>query len=145
MNRQQKIALYNLIVIVVSLSFTAGAVKMTAMSFGFPAAFGGFGFLGLCIFTAPAPLLFRKEKQYKVECDERDILITKNSELTANNCSNAFFVLVSLTALFMFGLNGTVSVLTLPVMVAGAYAISGLARSVSVLVQYGKGGKDGGE
>ncbi len=141
MNRTQKIALYNLIVIIISMSFTAGAVTMLALSFGFPAASGGFGFLGLCIFTAPAPLLFRKEKQYKVEYDERDILITKNSELTANNCSNTFLVVVSLTALFIFGLNGTVSVLALPVMVAGAYAISGLARSVSVLVQYGRGAK----
>jgi len=143
MNRAQKIALYNLIVIVVSISFSVGAVIMVALSTGFPVAFAGFGFLGLCIFTALAPLLFRKEKQYKVEHDERDILITKNSELTANNCSNVFFVLVSIIALFIFGLNGTVSVLTLPIMVAGAYAISGLARSVSVLVQYGRGGNNG--
>ena len=141
MNRTQKIALYNLIVIIISLSFSAGAVTMTALTFGFPSALGGFGFLAICIFTGPAPLFFRKEKQCKVEHDERDILIIKNSELTANNCSNLFFVLVSITAMFIFGLNGTVSVLTLPIMVAGAYAISGLARSVSILVQYGRGSK----
>ena len=47
-----------------------------------------------------------------------------------------------ITALLIFGLKGTVSVLTLPIMVAGAYAISGLARSVSVLIQYSRGGKD---
>jgi len=141
MNRTQKIALYNLIVIVISLSFSAGAVTIMALTFGFPSAFAGFGFLAICIFTTLAPLFFRKDKQCKVEHDERDILIIKNSELTANNCSNIYFVLVSITALLVFGLNGTVSVLTLPVMIAGAYAISGLARSVSVLVQYGKGAR----
>ena len=141
MNRTQKIALYNLVVVIVSISFTAIAVTIMALSIGFPMAFTGFGFFGICVFTVPAPLFFRKEKQYKVEHDERDILITKNSELIAMNCSNVFFVLVSITSVFIFGLNGTISVLTLPVMIAGAYAITGLARSVSVLVQYGRGGK----
>jgi hypothetical protein len=139
MNRTQKIALYNLIVIVISISFSAGAVTMMALTFGFPLAFAGFGFLAIYVFTGLAPLFFRKEKQCKVEHDERDILIIKNSELTANNYSNLYFFLVSWAALFIFGLNGTVSVLTLPVVVGGSYAISGLARSVSVLVQYGRG------
>jgi hypothetical protein len=143
MNRTQKIALYNLIVIIVSMSFTAGAVTMMALTFGFPLAFAGFGFLVIYVFTGLAPLFFRKEKQCKVEHDERDILIIKNAELTANNCSYLYFFLVSWAALFIFGLNGTVSVLALPIMVAGAYAISGLARSVSILVQYGRG--DSGE
>jgi len=141
MNRAQKIALYNLIVVIVSLSFTAGAVAMMVLWVGFPMACAGFGFLGICAFTILAPLLFRREKS-KVEYDERDILITKNSELIASDCSNGFFVLVSITALFIFGLKGTISVLTLPIMVAGAYAISGLARSVAVLVQYGWGDKE---
>jgi len=141
MNRTQKIALYNLIVIIISFSFCAGAVTIMALTFGFPLAFAGFGFLAICAFTGLAPLFFRKEKQYKVEHDERDILIIKNSELAANNCSNIYFFLVTWAAMFIFGLNGTVSVLTLPVMVGGAYAISGLARSVSILVQYSSGNK----
>ena len=142
MNRLQKIALYNLTVVIVSLGFTAGAVAMMVLWVRFPMACAGFGFLGICAFTMLAPLFFRREKS-KVEYDERDILITKNAELIASNCSNAFFVLVSITALFIFGLKGTVSVLTLPIMVAGAYAISVLARSAAVLAQYGRRDKDG--
>ena len=62
MNRLQKIALYNLIVVIVSLSFTAGAVTMMVLWVGFPMAFAGFGFLGICAFTILAPLFFRREK-----------------------------------------------------------------------------------
>lgn len=141
MNRQQKIALYNLIVIIISLSFTASAVTMMVCWVGFPMASAGFGFLGLCACTMFAPLFFRKEEKCKVEYDERDALITKNSELIAMNCSNSFFLLFSITSLFIFGLKGTVSVLTLPIMVAGAYAISGLARSLAILIQYSRGEK----
>lgn len=143
MNRAQKIALYNLIVVIISLSFTAGAVTVMVLYVGFPMAWAGFGFLGMCAFTILAPLFFRKEKQCKVEHDERDTLITKNSELIAMNCSSGLFLLVSIAAVFIIGLEGTVPVLTLPIMVAGAYAVSGLARSVAVLVQYGWGGKGG--
>jgi len=144
MNRIQKIAIYNLIVITASLTFTAGAVTIMALWVGFPMASAGFGFFGICALTLFAPLFFKKAKR-NVEYDERDIQITKNSELVAMNFSNGFFILVSITALFLFGLEGTISVITLPIMVAGAYAISGLARSVSILIQYGWGRKGDSE
>ena len=78
MNRLQKIAWFNLVVILTGLVLSSIAVAVLAfVAFvaerPLRAALGGLGFMGIIGFTGLSPLLFRKAKG-QVEFDERDQL-----------------------------------------------------------------------
>ena len=62
MNRWQKIAWYNLIIIFVSFSLTAAVVGILALKYGMPKALGGLGALGTLGLLGLSPVLFREKK-----------------------------------------------------------------------------------
>ncbi len=144
MNRWQKIAWFNLIVITVSLSFSGGAVTIIALIAGFPIALCGLGFLGMCGIMGLTPLFFRK-KEGQVDADERDHVIQRKSLLTGYIGSYGFFVIVCMGTWIMYRPKGVVSVNMLPIVVCGGLITMELFRSIALLVQYGRGGKDGQE
>ena len=82
MNRMQKIAWYNMIVIVAALTASGATVGLLAIFFGMPKALGGLGFLGIAGFMGLSPVLFRK-KQGDVDFDERDLLIYRKAIIVA--------------------------------------------------------------
>jgi hypothetical protein len=139
MNRWQKIAWFNLIVMTVSLLLTAAAVGTLAAIIGMPAALGGLGFLGLCGLVGFEPILFRKKQgQSTVDFDERDLLIDRKATLGAFAVSYVYFVGVCMIIWFVVGSGGVIRVVVLPLIVAGGFITSQLVRSIALLVQYGR-------
>ena len=142
MNRLQKIAWFNLIVLLVSLALTGAAVGILAVIIGMPRALGGCGFLGISGLLGLAPILFRK-KQGQPELDERDLLIFRRASLVAYSIFWVYFTFACMAPWLILDQGATIRVVMLPGMLAGGFVIVQLIQSIAVLVQYGRGGKDG--
>ncbi len=141
MNKTQKIAWYNLIVILVSLTLTGAAVGTLTIIVGMPGAISGFGFLGFLGLLGLQPILFRKDKS-KVSFDERDILISRKSVILGFTLSYLFFVFACMGCWWYARADGMIDVKVLPLIVVGGYLTSELSRSITILVQYGRGDKN---
>ena len=137
MNRAQKIARFNLIVILIALSLSTIAVGVLYFVVGMPMrrALSGFGFIGICGLMGLSPLLYKKEGD-KVSFDERDRLYNMRAWFAGYCLSYLFFVVVCMTTWFIYGFKGTISVNVLPLTVLGGYMALILAHSLAILVQY---------
>ena len=71
MNRLQKMAWYNLIVVASVLMITAGVIVVLSWKFGWPRARAGLGFMGLFGLCGLSAVLFRRKKG-EVDFDERE-------------------------------------------------------------------------
>jgi len=145
MNRAQKIAWFNLVVILMCLLLSGIAVAVLAFlafvaELPLRAALGGLGFMGIIGFTGLSPLLFRKAKG-QVEFDERDQLYNMRAWFLGFCASYLLFVIVCMTTWFIHGPMGTISVNVLPLTVTGGFMALILVHSLAILVQYGWGGK----
>lgn len=138
MNRAQKIARFNLIVVMMALILSVIAVGVLYFVVGLPMrrAFGGFGFIAICGLTGLSPLLYKKEPG-KVSFDERDLLIHKKASLGAYSIFWFLFVLAAMIPFFVLGPKGTISVKYLPTMVFGGMVIVILVQSIVTLEEYG--------
>ena len=141
MNRWQKIAVFNILVIFFSLSFTVGAVTAIGITIGFPRAYSGLGFLGFCGLLGLQPWLFRKDKS-KVSFDERDLIISRRSVILGFTASYLFFVFACMGCWFFAKADGMINVVVLPLIVVCGYMISELFRSASLLILYARGAKE---
>ena len=145
MNRAQKMARFNLIVILTALILSTIAVSFLYFVVGFPmrSAVGGFGFLGISGLMGLSPLLYKKGSD-KVSFDERDLMIMRIASLGAYSIFWFLFVIAAMIPFFVLGSKGTVSVKYLAAMVFGGGIIVVLVQSVITLVAYGWGvkGKD---
>ena len=108
MNRWQKIARFNIIVISTSLLLTGSAVLILALKWGFPLAFAGFAFLGILGMMGLSQIIYKKDEQEKVEFDERDLLIQRKSALAGFTGSSLFFGLVCMVTWGIVGIKGSV-------------------------------------
>ena len=65
MNRQQKIAWFNIVILAFSLLLSSTAVIWMALVLkaGFTIGLSGFGFLGVCLLHLLGPVIFRKKQQ----------------------------------------------------------------------------------
>ncbi len=144
MNRQQKIAKFNLIVVLVAITLSITAFGIAHLVAGLPIqrALGGFGFIGLIGFAGLSPLLY-KQGLGKVSFDERDVIIKKKAMLGAYTIFWALFVLAAMIPFFILGPDGTISVKYLPAMVFGGMFTVILVQSIVTLEEYGW--KDKGE
>lgn len=136
MNRAQKIALYNLIVIIASLTTTGAAVGILAIVLGMPAALGGLGFLGILGLIGLSPILFFK-KQGQLGFDERDLLIYNRASLVAYSLFWVFFTAACMVPWLVFERGARIPVVVLPCMLAGGFVIVQLIQSIAILIQYG--------
>ena len=145
MNRAQKMAWFNLIVVAITIGVTAAVVISLTLSYVMPSALVGLGFGGIIVFSLITPLVFRaKQQPGEVSFDERDKQIHHRASVASDNASLAVFLAVCMGSLFVVGLSGSVPVHALPLMVCWAFVAGKLAESVAILVQYGwrdKGGK----
>jgi hypothetical protein len=141
MNRWQKIAWFNLAVILMCLLFSGMAIAVLAFVVALPlrAALGGLGFMGIIGFTGLSPFLFRKAKG-QVEFDERDQHFCMRAWFLGYCASYLFFVIVCMTTWFIHGPKGTISVNVLPLTVLGGLMVLILVHSLAILGQYGRGG-----
>ena len=138
MNRAQKIARFNLIVILTALVLSTIAVSVLYFVVDLPMrrAVGGFGFIGICGLMGLSPLLYKKEGG-KVSFDERDLMIMRNASLGAYSIFWFLFVLAAMIPFFVLGPKGMVSVKYLAAMVFGGMIIVVLVQSVITLGAYG--------
>ena len=144
MNRYQKLAWWNLIVITFTIIITTTAI---AIEFHIR----GYSELGL-YFIAPLVLLrfnrflFKKpQSEGGVVSDERDSFIIKRAVSFAYTTFwIVFFVSSFAVHIFMgMGPKSSVPTITLPLMAVGGALFMKIVCSVAILVQYGRGGKDG--
>jgi hypothetical protein len=143
MSRLQRIARFNLIVILIALGLSTIAIGVAYLVAGMPIqrALGGFGFIGICGLTALSPILYKKE-QGNVDFDERDLLIQRRASLGAYTIFWALFVLAAMIPFFVLGPDGAVSVKYLAAMVFGGMVTVGLVQSIVTLEEYGWRNKD---
>jgi len=144
MNRAQKIARFNLIVILIALTLSAIAVSVFYFVVDLPirGAFGGFGFMGITGLMGLSPLLYKKERG-KVSFDERDELINYRAVLVAYSVFWLVFTAACMIPWSIIGPSGSISVNVLPIMLFGIGITLMLVHSLVILVQYGRRGKDG--
>ena len=137
MNRWQKIAWFNLIVISATLALTGIVVAVLAVKVGMPKAWGGLGMLGFFGLMGLSSVIFRKDKG-KVGFDERDQLINYRAVLGAYSFFWLIFTAVCMIPFFILGPGGSISVRMLPFMLVGICISLQLVHSVAILVQYGR-------
>ena len=147
MNRAQKIAWFNLVVILIGLVLSGIAVAVLAFltlvaERPLRASLGGLGFMGIIGLTGLSPFLFRKAKG-QVEFDERDQLYNMRAWFLGFCASYLLFVIVCMTTWFIYGPKGTISVNVLPLTVIGGFMALALVHSIAILAQYGWTGKGG--
>ena len=138
MNRMQKIAWFNLIVISLAIVLSVIAFSIGYFIFGLPAnrAAGGFGFIGIMGFCGLSPVLFRKDKN-KAQFDERDTAIQRKAAIIAYSIFWLLFVAAAMIPWFIIGPNGTITTNYLPWMVFGGMCVVMLLQSIVILNEYG--------
>jgi len=150
MNKTQKGALFSLVNFLLLIIFSIHSIKIIRNIFSFGGypnalkivlfwAFLIFGFMGLSAF-----LLYRKKQSCaEVGSDERDGLIKKRAVLVC--FISVWILLISSYAVLwrIVGLDGSIPICILPLIYLGVFFAAMLVYNVTVLVQYGWGGKDG--
>ncbi len=143
MNKAQKIARFNLIVILIALTLSAIAVSVFYFVVDLPirSALGGFGFMGITGLMGLSPFLYKKERD-KVSFDERDELINYRAVLAAYSVFWLVFTAACMIPWSIIGPSGSISVNVLPIMLFGIGITLALVHSLVILVQYGRGIKE---
>jgi hypothetical protein len=138
MNRWQKIAWFNLIIVSLALGLSVIAFCIGYFIFGAPAnrAAAGFAFMGIMGFAGLTPVLFRKDTN-KVQCDERDLAINRKAGMVAYAIFWVLFVAAAMVPWFIIGPNGMITVNYLPWMVFGGMCTVLLLQSIVTLNEYG--------
>ncbi|NIP23767.1 MAG: DUF2178 domain-containing protein [Phycisphaerae bacterium] len=140
MNRYQKLAWFNLIVITATIIITSIAVAIEFHMRGYSTI--GIWFVAILVLLKFKPFLFKKpESRSGVVCDERDSLILKRALSFAFKAFWWVFVLSSFLLWWFIGPRNSVPTLTLPLMALGGALFITIVCSVSILVQYGRTGK----
>ncbi len=140
MNRAQKIAWFNLIVIAASLTISGAAVGILNILYGMPTALGGLGFLGIGALVGLSPFLFRK-KPGQFDFDERDQLIRLRALFFASFVSLWCLIAQCVLQVFKVGPRGSVPVGTLVGTVYGALVSFVIGKSLWTLIEYRRGKK----
>jgi membrane protease YdiL (CAAX protease family) len=142
MNRQQKIAIFVLVVSLIGIFLGITITLMKHYVPGFPKgsiALGGF-ILSLGVFLIISRIL--KKKKGEVVSDERDKQIEKNTYLAG---FGAVYLLVILVSYLPIGIapEGKIPTQWFPFLLPIAVLCQCLAMSISTLIQYGRGAKGG--
>jgi hypothetical protein len=141
MNRMQKIAVFNLVVVGITTLLMAGAVAILYYRLGWPKAARGLLFIFVAAIAAwVAPLIFKKDPG-AVAFDERDKLICRTAKLSGFAASYLWFCLIG--SIFAFLLEPALfKTLGLPIMIFGGALVVFAVHSITLLILYGRGGKN---
>ncbi len=143
MNRYQKLAWFNLIVITAAIIITSTAIAIEIHIRGYSTT-GLWFFVGPLLLLKFKPFLFKKPQGgNKVVCDERDSFIIKRALSFAYTTFWIVFVISCFLLFLIIGPRNSVPTITLPLMAIGGALFLKIVCSVAILVQYGWGGKDG--
>jgi len=137
MNRYQKIAWFNLIVIAATILVTSIAVAVELHVRGYSTI--GLWFVALLALLKLTPYLFKKsESPGGVVSDERDDLIVKKAVLRAWAAFWWIFVVSCVLVFLIVGPRDSVPTITLPLMALGGGLFLKAACSMAILIQYGR-------
>ena len=140
MNRYQKLAWFNLIVITVFIIVTTTVITIELQMRAYST--NGLWCLGILVLLRFKPFMFKKPQgQDKVVCDERDTLIVKRALSFAYTTFWIVFILSCFLLFILIGPKNSVPTITLPLMAIGGALFLQIVVSVAILVQYGRGGK----
>ncbi|MCP4609162.1 MAG: DUF2178 domain-containing protein [Planctomycetes bacterium] len=143
MNRYQKLAWFNIIVIAASLVITTAGVIVEIRIRGYSTIAPWF-FVVIMLLLKLKPFLFMKpESEGGVVSDERDSFIVQRALLFAHKTFWIVFIVSSLAVHIFWGHGGKSPVpsITLPLMVLGGAMFMQIMVSAAILVQYSRGNK----
>jgi len=141
MNRYQKLAWLNLIVITASIIITTAAIAIEIHIRGY-STIAWWCFPAILVILKFKPFMFKKPQgQDKVVCDERDNFIVKRALAIAYKTFWIVFILSCFLLFFLIGPENSVPTMTLPLMAVGGALFLQIVVSVAILVQYGWGSK----
>jgi len=142
MNRYQKLMWFNLIVITATIIITTTAIAIELRMRGYSTI--GPWFVAIAALLRLNPFLFKKPLgPNEVVCDERDSFILKRALSFAYTTFWIVFTLSCFLSFLIIGPRSSVPTITLPLMAIGGALYIKIVCSVAILVQYGRGGKDG--
>ncbi len=137
MNRYQKIAWFNLIVIAATIIVTATAIAVEFRMRGY-STIGPF-FVGILVLLKFTPRMFKKPRSHNgVVSDERDDLIVTRAVSYAWAAFWWLFVGSCFLLWFIIGPENSVPTMALPLMALGAGLFHKVVCSAAILIQYGR-------
>ncbi len=142
MNRYQKIAWFNLIVIAVTIIMTTIAVTIEFHIRGYSEL--GLYFIAPLVLLRFNPFLFKKpQSKGGVVSDERDSIIVKRALSFAYTSFWIVFIVSSFAVHIFMGMGpeSSVPTITLPLIAVGGALFMKILCSAAILVQYGRGAK----
>ena len=142
MNRYQKLAWFNLIVITTTIIITSTAIAIEFHIRGYSTI--GPWFVAIGALLRFNPFLFKKPQGLnEVVCDERDSFIIKRALSFAYTTFWIVFVVSCFLLFLIIGPRSSVPTITLPLMAIGGALFMQIVCSVAILVQYGRGDEGG--
>lgn len=140
MNRYQKIAWFNLVVIATTVLVTSVAIAVEFHLRGYSSV--GWLFIGILVLLKFTPLMFKKpQSPGGAVCDERDALILKRAASYAWTTFWWVLFASSFLLFFLIGPEKSVPTLVLPLIAFGGGLVHKTVSSVAILVQYGRTGE----
>jgi nitrate/nitrite transporter NarK len=133
----QKIALFNLVVIIIGLLLSVLSVVCKSPKVGVIISI-----VVAAALTAGPPIFFRK-KQGQIDFDERDAMIREKSLLFGFAVAFGSLGGVYISKLLRLGYNGSVPISDVFFLYIGALITFVVAKSLIVLGSYSRGHKDG--
>jgi len=138
MSRSQKIALFNLVVVVLSLALSFVAVRVLSRMCGFPDAYAGLALLGICALVAVSPSIFKEDYRDDLFRQDMEKDIHRKAQVAAYG---AFWVIFSagcmIPALFLDP-SAKLPANVLPMLLCASIITVILVQSGATLVLYGQ-------
>ena len=141
MIRQQKIAVTVLVVSLLGLFLGITVILMRRFIPDFPKTAVAFSSVILAFGVIVFISRFKKDKG-AVTFDERDKMIEKNAHLAGFGAVYLFVILASIVPPFIDS-NAKIPTTCFPALLIGAAFCQAYAQSIAILIQYGRGGKNG--
>lgn len=145
MNRQQKIARLQLIIIVICaiLSVINSVSYMHKHGFTFSRAWWlGSGWpVIFCFFGVMLSPFFLRKKKGQINSDERDLLIENRASHIAFGASYSFFIVACSTLWYIVGIDTPIPAYWLGRFILGGWLTSAIVHATTTLVYYGWGAK----
>ncbi len=142
MNRMQKIAWFqlSLLVVMAVLSIIFTYHFMTKYEYGYLYAWelGAAHSIPLLCLTVFGPLVFRKKKG-RVDFDERDLIIERQSDVASFGACFVFFVVVFVAMWLAMGMDRLIPLHWLGGILLGGWVTAIIAGAATTLVYYGRG------
>lgn len=142
MNRIQKMSWLMVICIGTALILSGIATVALYFKLGFPKAWAGFAFMGICGFGGLGPIIFKKDPG-PVQADERDTLIARKAAIASFALS---YLVFGALCMGIWGYRQhqqveTISIHVLPNLFMAAGITAFLSHAIVILVLYGKDNK----